>query len=86
LETRRIKTGVSWENEEDESPMPPGDIKMSEAELDDVEFDSQDDDECEDVFAGVWSPKLALKRRRGRRFGREGVRVSNVRARSEETL
>ena len=35
-----------------------------------IEFDSQDEDECEDLFAGVWSPQLALKRRRGRRFGR----------------
>lgn len=28
-----------------------------------VEFDSQDEDECEDLFAGVWSPALALRRR-----------------------
>lgn len=34
-----------------------------------VEFDSQDEDECEDLFAGVWSPALALKRRQGRSFG-----------------
>ena len=34
-----------------------------------VEFDSQDEDECEDLFAGVWSPQLARRRRRGRRFG-----------------
>lgn len=33
-----------------------------------VEFDSQDEDECEDLFAGVWSPELALKRR-SKRFG-----------------
>lgn len=35
-----------------------------------LEFDSQDEDECEDLFAGVWSQALALKRRQGRRFGR----------------
>lgn len=35
-----------------------------------VEFDSQDEDECEDLFAGVWSPELASRRRRGRRFER----------------
>ncbi|RMZ84566.1 hypothetical protein DV737_g1204, partial [Chaetothyriales sp. CBS 132003] len=34
--------------------------------LADVEFDSQDEDECEDIFAGVWSPQLALKRRQRR--------------------
>ena len=43
---------------------------------DDVQFDSQDDDECDDLFAGVWSPSLALSRRRNRRFGRRiGVGV-----------
>lgn len=34
----------------------------------DVLFDSQDEDECEDLFAGVWSPELA-SRRRNRRLG-----------------
>ena len=33
-----------------------------------VEFDSQDEDECEDLFAGVWSPGLALKRRQNKSF------------------
>jgi len=32
-----------------------------------VEFDSQDSDECEDLFAGIWSPRLALARRRRKR-------------------
>lgn len=36
----------------------------------DIRFDSQDEDECEDLFAGVWSPALATMRRRRRRFGR----------------
>ncbi|EXJ90813.1 hypothetical protein A1O1_03918 [Capronia coronata CBS 617.96] len=31
--------------------------------VDDLEFDSQDEDECEDLFAGVWSPELAADRR-----------------------
>ena len=34
-----------------------------------VEFDSQDEEECDDLFAGVWSPALALKRRKGKKFG-----------------
>jgi hypothetical protein len=29
----------------------------------DVQFDSQDEDECEDLFSGVWSVGLARKRR-----------------------
>lgn len=33
-----------------------------------IEFDSQDEDECEDLFAGVWSPALALKRRQAKTF------------------
>lgn len=31
-----------------------------------IMFDSQDEDECEDLFAGIWSPSLA-RRRRARR-------------------
>ncbi|KAI4223249.1 MAG: hypothetical protein L6R36_005568 [Xanthoria steineri] len=38
-----------------------------------ADFDSQDEDECEDLFAGVWSPALAVKRRQGKRFGRPPV-------------
>ncbi|KAF2236287.1 yippee-domain-containing protein [Viridothelium virens] len=37
-----------------------------------VEFDSQDEDECEDLFAGVWSPALARRRRKSRRFSAIG--------------
>lgn len=40
-------------------------------EEDEVEFDSQDEDECEDLFAGVWSPALARRRRRNKMW-REG--------------
>ncbi|EED23600.1 yippee family protein [Talaromyces stipitatus ATCC 10500] len=36
----------------------------------DLEFDSQDEDECEDLFAGVWSPGLA-RRRRNRKLSRK---------------
>ena len=37
-------------------------------EEDETEFDSQDEDECEDLFMGVWTPQLAAKRRRQRRM------------------
>ncbi|KAL4948330.1 ornithine decarboxylase antizyme-domain-containing protein [Aspergillus filifer] len=30
---------------------------------DDIEFDSQDEDECEDLFSGIWTPGLAVARR-----------------------
>jgi len=29
-----------------------------------VLFDSEDEDECEDIFAGTWSPSVAVKRRK----------------------
>lgn len=48
-------------------PLPPDRLPMSSKDsLQAIEFDSEDEDECEDLFAGVWSQALALKRRRGR--------------------
>lgn len=41
-----------------------------------VLFDSQDSDECEDLFAGVWSPRLALARRKRKRRLNSGVGLS----------
>lgn len=35
-----------------------------------IEFDSQDEDECEDLFSGMWSPELARRRRRNKDFRR----------------
>jgi hypothetical protein len=40
------------------------DMGFDEVEEAPVEFDSQDEDECEDLFMGIWSPSLAKKRRR----------------------
>ncbi|EEH18950.1 hypothetical protein PABG_01269 [Paracoccidioides brasiliensis Pb03] len=39
----------------------------------DVEFDSQDEEECEDLFSGIWSPWLAERRRRDRNFERHSL-------------
>ena len=74
LETKRICAMSNWEGEDDGDvelvrEMPPASLGGSATE--EVEFDSQDEDECEDLFAGVWSPSLALKRRQGKRFDRE---------------
>ena len=66
LETKRICRGVCWENETDDQSQTRY-TSMEKAE-DAVTFDSQDEDECEDLFAGVWSPQLAAKRRRNRNF------------------
>lgn len=86
LETKRIRIGVSWENEEDAGtgtqpyrevvPLPQKELRKlvdGPADPDNhLEFDSEDEDECEDLFAGVWSPQLAAKRRHRKRerFGR----------------
>lgn len=102
LETKKIRLGVNWENDDETGDML-GRIEESKKGIsggtDDVEFNSQDEDECEDLFAGVWSPRLAKKRRdRRMRFENRG-RVGSVwagsssaggsraeRARSEDTF
>jgi len=81
LETKRVLRGVCWENDGEEDPAidayeEVGGVggrdgrrdssSAGEALLEEIEFDSQDEDECEDLFAGVWSPALARKRRRNK--------------------
>ncbi len=92
LETKRIMGAVDWENRQDDidcdgakDGIPTHRMREAKGADEVVEFDSQDEDECEDLFAGVWSPELALKRR-GRRFGRGngGASGSGGRAKSED--
>jgi hypothetical protein len=79
LETKRVVRGSQWdppvEEEDGGSCDRPnwgfglglGDrTGRAVAGEEEIEFDSQDEDECEDLFAGVWSPALAGRRRRGR--------------------
>ena len=67
LETKMVCESSNWELEERE--MPPlildGGGGGASGE---VEFDSQDEDECEDLFAGIWSRELAGRRRERRAF------------------
>ena len=85
LETKKIFTSSCWENEGacatgDLLPLSlPADGQTRERGGDHLEFDSQDEDECEDLFAGVWSQALAMKRRQGRRFGRVIAGISSGR-------
>jgi hypothetical protein len=76
LETKRISTSSCWENH-------PGSASLDvEADIvaasDEVEFDSQDEDECEDLFSGMWSPGLAARRRRYRKFEKSSSVSSTV--------
>jgi len=64
LETTRVVKNVDWE-EESSQDVVMKDMQNGKHEGR-IEFDSEDDDECEDLFSGVWSEKLALKRRRDR--------------------
>jgi hypothetical protein len=75
LETRRVVMGKMWEDVDgadgDGSGLAPvlgqhnGEKKGADGE-EEIVFDSEDEDECEDLFAGVWDPEVA-KRRRDRR-------------------
>lgn len=72
LETERIMTSSSWESPSyAESAMLSVSLDSGEAIFETsgngTEFDSQNEDECEDLFAGIWSPGLA-KRRRNRKL------------------
>lgn len=100
LETKRIRIGVSWENDGLDDEAWEEVLPLSSKELwklndepsntgTDVEFDSADEDECEDLFAGVWSPALAQKRRqrkKGRMSRREAISRSMLRSSSADTL
>lgn len=73
LETKMVCAFSDWEQDtlEDFSPAAAHTTNTpigAREEEDTVEFDSQDEDECEDLFAGVWSPALALKRRQNKSF------------------
>ena len=70
LETKMICSSSNWENEDRVTPPVSLQVKQIHDANGEggVEFDSQDEDECEDLFAGVWSPSLARKRRHNKVF------------------
>lgn len=78
LETRKVVGGKTWEDVEGstiDGEASSAVVCQSKAEwkaVDDKEeigFDSEDEDECDDLFAGVWDPEI-VKKRRERRVGR----------------
>jgi len=75
LETKRVSKGVCWEDEDANADvdlkgavglgLQAVDMKDGSSEDEEpIEFDSQDEDECEDLFMGIWSEALAKRRRR----------------------
>jgi hypothetical protein len=68
LEMKRVGLVVSWEDgDEDEVDVEvEGDVGMGIGKKEEdgvVVFDSEDEDECEDLFAGVWDAEVVAKRR-----------------------
>ena len=76
LEMKRVGLGVSWEDaDEDELEQEEQGLSMEvggkgKEEDGVVVFDSEDEDECEDLFAGVWDAEVVAKRRSRRIAGR----------------
>lgn len=72
LETKRVCKGADWESgaRDDLTGVcnVPATYGAAASATQEIEFDSQDEDECEDLFAGVWSPGLARKRRERKRM------------------
>lgn len=66
LETKKITASSCWESPP--NPSLPGAARLQSEDIEpgtgaSPEFDSQDEEECEDLFAGIWSPGLATRRR-----------------------
>ena len=69
LETKMICSSSNWENNELQVSLTSLRKGRIDASCEDaIDFDSQNEDECEDLFAGVWNPLLAVRRRRGKSF------------------
>jgi len=61
LETKKVVLCTNWEfgvvQEEEGMGVDKGGVDGV------VVFDSEDEDECEDLFSGVWDAEVAVKRR-----------------------
>ena len=69
LETKCVVGWSSWELEDFFVDGGGGEEGGERGRGDEgVEFDSQDEEECEDLFAGVWTARGAKRRRERRRF------------------
>ncbi|KAF4614308.1 hypothetical protein G7Y89_g15429 [Cudoniella acicularis] len=69
LEMKRVVLGVSWEedgDQQDDLDLLQGEEDANKESDDVILFDSEDEDECEDLFAGIWDAE-AVAKKRGRR-------------------
>ncbi|KAK0108290.1 hypothetical protein ONS95_003106 [Cadophora gregata] len=77
LEMKRVVLAVGWEDgveDGEEVGIAVGGAGRPEEEEEDdvvVVFDSEDEDECEDLFAGTWDPEVVAKRRGKRSWSRK---------------
>lgn len=60
LETKRVVRGTRWEDVFVGEKRSGGESGEEEEE---VVFDSEDEDECDDLFTGVWDREAVRKRR-----------------------
>ncbi|ETS74621.1 hypothetical protein PFICI_13105 [Pestalotiopsis fici W106-1] len=65
LETARVADYQSWEDMALDELPAPAEIATRSSDVDNepIVFDSEDEDECEDIFSGTWDPEVAAKRR-----------------------
>jgi hypothetical protein len=68
LEMKRVVLVVGWEDGDGGDEEVDESYRMEEVGSGDepVVFDSEDEDECEDLFAGVWDMETVARRRGGR--------------------
>ncbi|KAM5352282.1 hypothetical protein ACJ41O_005005 [Fusarium nematophilum] len=76
LETERVVTFRSWEDGTDLEDVPGSPNTGSKDDDEEIVFDSDDEDECEDIFAGTWDPEV-VERRRSRMMSRRSQAESN---------
>lgn len=73
LEMKRVVVMVSWEEVEGGSGVgDEGETRELEGDSNAVVFDSDDEEECEEIFEGTWDAEIVAKRR-GRRVMKKKV-------------
>lgn len=71
LETMRVVRGVGWEDGDGGDDINGVEKQEDEYGSDEVMFDSEDEDECDELFSGFWDSETVMKRRKTRRVGRK---------------